>query len=103
MKLSSILAVGFGGFILFIGLHTMWKMMWFLSNSSQVPPRDDSSSENILISLWIDACLVLLFIVQHSWLKTRDIEKYLAQFGFSPTAARGIYVLFTSLALQVHE
>lgn len=104
MKLSTIPAIIFGWFILSLGGHTMWKLMWFLSVVSppQVSATNNNQSGNILVSLWMNAILILLFAGQHSYLKTKDIEKYLFRTQLlNPSIARSVYVLSTLLALQV--
>lgn len=110
MKASTVFAVIFGWCILSLAGHTMWKVMWFLSSFPAAPITQNSSINeshqslwSLLMSLWFDACLVLLFIFQHRVLKTRDIENYLANHALPPVAARSIYVLLSSMALQVHN
>ncbi len=102
MKLSTIPAVIFGWFILSLGGHTMWKLMWFLSVVS--PPQESATNNNIFVSLWMNAILILLFAGQHSYFKTKDIEKFLFRTQLlNPSTARSVYVLSTLTALQVIE
>ena len=87
-------------FVTFIcSLLTMWKFMSFLSVNNQF--KLEVESNNFLYPLWMNGSLVLLFILQHSWLKTNQIKGYLNKLKINPSTARCIYVMFTSIALQV--
>ena len=87
-------------FVTFIySLITIWKFKSFLSGNDQ--QLLDEESNGVIYPLWMNGSLVVLFILQHSWLKTNQIKGYLNTFNFNPSVARCIYVLCTSISLQV--
>jgi len=73
--------------------------MSFLSVNNQF--KLEVESNNFLYPLWMNGSLVLVFILQHSWLKTNQIKGYLNKLKINPSTARCIYVMFTSIALQI--
>merc|ERR1712071_17057 len=77
----------------------MWKFMLFLSGTNQVPL--DEESDVFLYPMWMNGSLVSLFILQHSLLKTNKIKSYLNRHRIDPSVARSIYVMLTSVTLQI--
>lgn len=75
--------------------------MWFLSSTDVLRQNSSNQSENLFLSLWLNICLVILFIFQHSYLKTIHIANYLARYRITSAIARSIYVILTSVTLQV--
>ena len=74
--------------------------MWFLSplrTNANAPDR----SGDVWHHLWVDACLVIFFVVQHSYFKTAQIADLITRLGFDSYFSRCLYVLSTSLILQV--
>jgi len=73
--------------------------MWFLSplrTNANAPDR----SGDVWHHLWVDACLVIFFVVQHSYFKTAQIADLITRLGFDSYFSRCLYVLSTSLILQ---
>ena len=88
-------------FVLGLTGHTMWKLMWFLSSFQMSTENETNQSGSILFPLWLNTSLVALFVFQHTYLKTNQIGKYLARYRITKAVARSIYVIFTSVTLQV--
>lgn len=101
MNASNVLAVILCMFVMVLSGHTMWNLMWFLS-SAQVPSENLTDHfQSLLVSIWINTSLIVLFGVQHSYIKTNQIGNYLSRYRITPAIARSIYIIFTSLTLQV--
>lgn len=74
--------------------------MWFVSS---MPSSSDTkqSDPGLLFPMWLNASLVMLFAVQHSYLKTSQIGNFLSRHRVTSSLARSIYVILTSVTLQV--
>lgn len=101
MNISAFFSILHCFFILALSGHTMWKLMWFLSSAQVLISNVSNQSESLLFPLWFDTGLVVLFVFQHSYLKTSQIGNYLARYRITKSVARSIYVVLTSVALQV--
>ena len=97
MTVSTVFSSIFCTLILFLSAHTIWNVMWFLSSNGMVE-NSHLESNSILFPLWCNANLILMFILQHSFLKTQQIASYVSQ-----TWARSFYTICTCLVLQVYR
>ena len=100
-KFQHYLSLAFACLVFLFSLVTMWRLMAFLGRHHHDPISSVSSGQSPLFYLWLDSCLVGLFILQHSYFKTNQIALHLRQWSVNPSLARCTYTLLTSLALQV--
>ena len=47
---------------------TTWQFMLFLSSSNKTTSDKDASKQNSWINLWVDVVLIIIFVMQHSYL-----------------------------------
>jgi hypothetical protein len=79
----------------------MWKVMWSVSTIQSSSENDSQPGQGLFFPMWLNAGLVALFVTQHSYLKTSQIGDYLRRHRITSSISRSIYVILTSVALQV--
>lgn len=84
-----------------LSAYTMWNLMWFLSSTQVSTDNSPFTFTNLVVSLWLNTSLVFFFFIQHSYFKTSHIGNFLIRYRVTPAIARSIYVILTSLAIQV--
>lgn len=81
----------------------MWNLTWFVSNIKSSSQNSISQpDQGVFFPMMFNAGLVVLFIAQHSFLKTNQIGSYLTRQRITSSIARSIYVILTSVTLQVN-
>ncbi|KZS17650.1 Nurim [Daphnia magna] len=102
MTTQTLSPILFCTFILALSGHTMWKFMWFVSGIPSSIENDQKESDpGLLFPIWLNASLVTLFAVQHSYLKTSEIGNFLSRHRVTSSLSRSIYVILTSVTIQI--
>lgn len=91
-------------------LYTVGKLMWFLSAPDKIRKEytwllsildNPSRFETSLLPITLDSLLIILFIFQHSLMRSDYVKSFWNKIGLS-TIERSIYNIATSGALLVY-
>nr|CAH0102071.1 unnamed protein product [Daphnia galeata] len=102
MAISTLLPIIYCTIVIVLSGFTMWNLTWFVSNIKSSSQNSISQpDQGVFFPMMFNAGLVVLFIAQHSFLKTNQIGSYLTRQRITSSIARSIYVILTSVTLQI--
>ena len=102
MAISTLLPIIYCTIVIVLSGFTMWNLTWFVSNIKSSSQNSISQpDQGVFFPMMFNAGLVVLFIAQHSFLKTNQIGSYLSRQRITSSISRSIYVILTSVTLQV--
>ncbi|XP_046457171.1 nurim homolog [Daphnia pulex] len=101
MTFSTVFPIAYCTFVITLSGFTMWKVMWSVSTIQSSSENDSQPGQGLFFPMWLNAGLVALFVAQHSYLKTSQIGDYLRRHRITSSISRSIYVILTSVALQI--
>jgi hypothetical protein len=103
MAISTLLPIIYCTIVIVLSGFTMWNLTWFVSNIKSSSQNSISQpDQGVFFPMMFNAGLVVLFIAQHSFLKTNQIGSYLSRQRITSSISRSIYVILTSVTLQVN-